>query len=636
MLIPPGFHTTEYLSVDTETTGLSPHHGDRPFAVSMTSWEGEDFYARFQVNPLTREVTYTQDMTGILDLISHRSRKGLKCCFHNASFDLGMLYAAAKQLGYPWNPLEPTLEGIVDTLILAHAANSARATYALKPLCETLLNIPVEDQDDLQASTVSARKEGKKLGYRLAKDVEADYHLADPALCETYAIQDTRRTMALLKALLPLFDNKEEGPFKGLDEVVKMEHKLQMAVLEMNIRGIRVSPPKIEELKAYYEEEIKKSTEKMVELGFPDFNPNSPKQKKEVFYNQLGYAPFKRRRKGKDGSKKQTVSVDKHALASIAKTSPLAYTLLELSEAKHQLNSFITPFRDKSVTKEDGTFLFPNFNSVGPATGRLSCSGINLQNITSSSSPSHKTNILLRARECFIPREGHAWMLADYSQVEIWVAAFLSKDKVMCDTLLSGKSVHDITCDKVFGHKADFLTNRASYRKLAKILTFSILYGSGPKALSELLGVTYEEAKVYYNNFWKTYAGLKLYADHLERQIKQNGYIKDMFGRVYFLSDKEAYKALNYMVQGTAAGILKRAHLGVFNLLKTKYPEFKIIASVHDELGISFPKEKMNKEIMEEILLTMSGDFHKLVGMPKPFVVEASFVLDNWGKKLKF
>jgi DNA polymerase-1 len=625
--------------VDSETTGLLPHQGDLPFAISMTTNEGEDWYVRFEVDPFTRKVKYTLELNNVIGLLTSRSSLGLKTIFHNASFDLAMLYAACLQEGIKWSPLEDSrqmpMRGVLDTVILAHAANSARESYALKPLCEQLLNIPMGDQSDLQASAVEKRRDGKKAGYKLAKDVDADYHLADPELCKTYAIQDTRRTMALFKIMRPLVEDGGEGPFSHLSQIVEMEHRFQMAILELNIRGVRVDLKRTKELEEYYKGVIDTHTKEMEALGFGDLNPRSPKQKNEVFYEQLGFTPEKRKRKGKDGATKQTISVDKKALEKFSSTSPLAACLLNISEAQHQLNSFILPFQREAVEKGGDHFLYPNFNSVGPRTGRVSCVRPNLQNVTSETSPTHKTSVELLVRECFIPRRGMAWMLADYAQVEIWVAAYLSKDVLMCKTLEAGESVHDITCDRAFGHKPDFKENRPMYRKMAKILTFSILYGSGPKAIADLLSVTYEEAKVYYTNFWKTYGGLRIYADNLQEQIKRKGYVKDKFGRVFFIPKDKAYKSLNYVIQGTAAGILKRAHLAVNELLKSKYPNFKIILTVHDEILLEFPMAEINQQIADEILKTMSGNYHKLLGMLSPFPVEASYVIENWGKKLK-
>ncbi len=636
-MIPKQFYETAYLACDTETTGLAAHQGDRLFAISMTTYEGEDFYVRFEVNNFTREVRYTEALDEVIGLLAQRSERGLGTVYHNASFDLTQFYYARLQR-FPASPFQFSslpLRALCDTVILAHAANSARDTYALKPLAEQLLNIGTDDQSDLSESVKQARKLGKKLGWKLGESPKSDYHLGDPALCEKYAVQDTQRTMRIFKLFQPLYEHTE-GPFSHFKQIVDMEHKLLVSVLEMNLRGVRVDPDKIAELKAYYQGILDEEQKFMASQGLGEFNPRSPKQKNELFYGSLGFDPVFRKRKTAEGGFKNTLSADKKALERFANEGqPIAKSLLITSEAQHQLNSFIIPFERESVDTNDGRILYPNFNSVGPRTGRMSCSRPNLQNITSENSPLHRTHVKLLARECFIPRHGCAWMLADYSQVEIWVAAFLSKDPMMLEALNAGNSVHDLTCERVFGHKPDFQENKAMYRKMAKIVTFSILYGSGPKALGELLGLDKAEAKVYYNNFWKTYYGLRKYADYLEGQVKSQGWVKDIFGRVYFVPKEHAYKALNYIIQGSAAGILKRAHLNVDALFKAEYPKACILMDVHDEIIAEAPMEYFSHEFVGKVTGAMQGDFHTLFGLPKPFVVEASFATTNWGRKLK-
>ena len=613
------------VALDCETTGLSVHHGDRPFAFSFCREDGETKYIRFHVNPLTREVGYRNwdfddgDRAYLARVLSDQETVWI---FHNASFDIPMIKAATG--------IDLSERPFFDTLILAHLANNDRATYKLKPLAKAMLNFPDEDETELHKATNKARREGKKLGWKLADSPKADFWMAPPELCEKYAVCDAQRTIGLFKAFQPLLE-ATEAPYKDFKALVDMEHQVLRTAIRMNARGVRIDLAKTAELRGYYEGLVAKGNEEKAALGYPDLNPASPLQMKKVFYEDLGFDPETRRRKKKDGTSEKTETLDKKVLDKLSSRSPLAKCLLEMSEASHQLESFITPFQEESV---DG-ILYPNFNSVGPRTGRFSCSGPNLQNITSESSPFRKSSVLFRARECFVPRDGCAWLLADYEQIEIWVAAYLSKDPAMLEALESGNSVHDLTCDSVFGHKLDFKENRKTYRKLAKIITFSILYGSGPKALAELLGITYDEAKDYYNRFWDLYRGLRGYSDRLAKAIKQAGYITDIFGRPYFLDPKFGYKALNYMVQGTAAGILKRAMLNVDNWLKGSTEAYPIM-TIHDEQILECHKSWFSKERIAEVVKQMQGNFHAKLGMPKPFKIGVSLTTGNWNSKFGY
>lgn len=625
---------SKIIACDSETTGLNPYgspiqlgrYPDRPFAFSFTTYEGEDHYIRFRVNPYNREVMYQEDWASYQWLKEFFDDESRILVFHNANFDLGML----RHIG-----IHVRGESF-DTKLLAHVADSSRMSFSLKPLTKAMFGFPDEDLSDLKDSVKKARRAGKKLGYALAEDVEADYALGDPELCKKYACGDTQRTMKLFKAYEPLLTEKQHSfsPYSHYAEIVEMEHALLPIVAEMSRTGVAIDLQKVAELASYYRQCITKANTEKAALGYSDLNPNSPQQLQEVFYDTLGLKPEYRKRKAEDGTKTLTKTCDKRVIEKWSKTVPLAKSLLELSEASHQLDSFIIPFKEGSFSERGNRVLHPSYNTCGPVTGRLSCSSPNLQNITSSTSPGRKSEVEFRARECFVPRPGTLWLLCDYSQVEIWVAAFSSKDPLMCETLLAGKSVHDLTCDKVFGHKPDFTTNRAMYRKMAKIVNFSMLYGSGPKALSELLGIPESEAKEYWQAYWDTYTGIQRYNEALKRQVRTDGFVKDCFNRPYFVEAKFAYKALNYIVQGGAAGILKRAMLNTDAYVKSK--GFKMLLTVHDELVFECPESSVTEEIVRGIVTAMQGDFHERLGMPNPFEIDVSIARDNWNSKEKY
>lgn len=624
------------VACDTETTGLNPygtpeelgHYPVRPFAFSFTPYTGADFYVRFPVDPVTRRVQYEDQPDDFAMLKRFFADESITKVFHNAAFDLTMLEFAGLPVQGP----------VYDTRILAHVADSSRLTFALKPLTKAMFGFPDDDLTDLKESVKKARRMGKKLGWKLAEDVEADYALGDPELCKKYAIGDTQRTMRLFKAYEKFLFEKQHvfSPYSRYKEIVDMEHSLLPIVMKMSRKGVAIDLDRVAELQSYYETCITKANVVKAELGYPDLNPDSPKQVIDVFYNQLKLAPKFRKRHAKDGSKVLTKSADKRILDSWSSEVPLAKVLVELSEAQHQLSSFILPFKENSFDEFGFRVLHPSFNTCGPVTGRLSCSNPNLQNITSSTSPGRRSDVEFRARECFVPRRNQSWLLVDYSQVEIWVAAFLSKDPLMTATLAEGKSVHDLTCDSVFGFNHDFASNRPMYRKMAKIVNFSMLYGSGPKALSELLGIDEVEAKAYWKGFWDTYLGMGRYNEMLKKAVRVDGFVKDVFGRPYFVEQGFAYKALNYMVQGTAAGILKRAMINADKFIRETCPEASLLLSIHDELCVECPTEALTPAFVQGIEAAMAGNFHTLMGMPTPFQVESSVVHENWGYKEKW
>jgi DNA polymerase-1 len=621
------------LAFDVETTGLSPYgsveelgfHPVRAFAFAFCDENETELYFRFEVDPMTREVLYQKEPEKFRQLKQLLESPGLELIGHNISFDLTMAsFIGIEFKGKFW-----------DTRILSHLADSSRMSFALKPLSKAILDYPDDDQKDLLDSVKKARRLGKKQGWKLAADVKADFALGDPELCRKYALGDVKRTYKLFKFYEPLLVNQysPEDPYFSYRELVEMEHALVPIAMEMSRTGVALDLEKVKTLNEYYQGCIDKARATMTALGYPDLKPKSYVQLKEIFYNQLKLPKVYRKRKQKDGSKKETLSCDKKVLDKWAKTVPLAKCLVEMSEAQHQLNSFIIPFEENSFNERGCRVLHPSFNTCGPITGRMSCSSPNLQNITASTSPGRKSDVEFRARECFIPRKGSVWLLADYSQVEIWIAAFSSKDPLMMKALLEGKSVHDLTCDNVFGSRWDFATNRAMYRKLAKILNFSMLYGSGTKALAELLGIPLDEAIAYWRGYWDTYKGIKKFNEQLKAQFKEQGWIKDVFGRVYFT--KSEHKLLNMDIQGPAAGILKRAMIAAHGFLKKACPEARLLLSIHDELIFEVPEEKVTTFLTRRIKGAMAGTFHLVFGMPAPFEIEVSMTKTNWSEKGK-
>ncbi len=614
------------IAVDVETGGLRPDKGDRIFAVSMTDYAGKDYYWRFTVDPFTRGVIYDHQLEEIRAILSDPNTLYV---FYNSLFDLAHFKAIGVNVAGP----------IGDTMLLADCADNSRDSYALKPLSAQLLGFANLDEEELHKATAKARREGKKLGYKLAEDLKADFWLAPPEVCKKYAVMDTQRTMALYKYYEKILSLSQEelsiSPFKHYKDIVRLEHSLIQPVLDINTKGVCLNMDTLDELEAYYGSIVAECQAKITELGYESLNPKSAKQKGELFYDQLDMPEVIRRRKAKDGSTTNTRSTDKKALAGWAIAgNELAGTLIKLSEANQQVQTFIKPFRELSTKEGNERVLRASFNISGAhATGRMSCSEPNLQNITTANSPLKLSDIEARLREAFVPRKGMVWVLADYEQVETVVTAYLSQDPLLKDIIETGKSQHDLTRDRVFGSREDFASKHTTYRKLSKIVNFSLPYGTGVRKLQEAIGCTYDEAKQIWLAYWETYAGVKAYSDKLAKMMKDNGTIVDCFGRSYRTGPDAAYKSLNRIVQGSCAGIFKRATMAVYSLLAAKYPRARIALLIHDEIVIECPPEYLTTDFHKEITQAMQQNFHTLINKPAPMGVSLSIAKDNWGKK---
>jgi DNA polymerase-1 len=466
---------SKIIACDTETTGLDPYGSNeergcvpaRPFAFSFTDYDGNSWYYRLQVNPFTREVIRDEEIISEIKKVYEDPK--ITKVFHNANFDITM----CEMLGIH------TLGKVFDTRIMAHVNDSSYMTYALKPLCERIFNITDADQKDLIQSVNKARRIGKREGWKLSDSNKADYHLGDPDLCEKYAVTDTERTMNLFWIFEDKYNNDED-----YRSVVDMEHELMHIVRGMQIEGARIDKRKLNVLVKYYQDVLSKSSEKLSLMGYGSLNINSPKQLQKVFYEDLEYDKILNKKTG-------SLSTDANALQLWSnKGCELSSVIMDMKAASHELTTFILPFKDNSYAynNKGHIALHPNYNTVGPITGRISCNKPNLMNISAPDSRGKRTDVEYRSRESFIPRENCVWYLPDYSQIEVWISMFLSGDEFGKKSLLSGSDMHGTMAEKIWGRYHDFSENKKRYRKIAKSILFGLIYGGGPGVIKNAGG----------------------------------------------------------------------------------------------------------------------------------------------------
>lgn len=607
------------VAFDTETTGLNYRKDDRPYLFTFTDYEGNSTAIWGKVDPLTRKVSFSpSDIAELKRVLEDPTIT--KIC-HNAKFDFNM----ARSIGID-------VQGEVkDTLIYAHVYNSSLKSFGLKPLAEKYLKISVEDQKDLKKAVVEQRKSAKRLGWKIGPEVETDYWMC-PDLCEKYGITDTERTMALYWLFEEEYNSNEE--YKS---TVDMEHELLWVTHRMEDRGVNLSIDTISELKEFYTSIIDGELAKIKELGYEDLNINSPLQMKKVFYEEKGREVEYRVRK-KDGERKTTSSVDAKALSKWASEGDeLAASIIRLREAEHQIVSFLNTFSSEGIEDDKGQLiLHPNYKTCGPVTGRLSCTKPNLMNI---SNPGEKaSNVPARVRECFVPRTEDDYVLyfADYSQVEVWVAMYLSKDKFGMSQLEKGEDMHGTMAKKIWGHLYDFSDEKIfkKWRKRAKFVLFGLIYGAGIPAVMNAAGCNENEAASIRDIFWKTFTGLHAYGEKLKKEVDRHGLVKGPFGREYVVHPSEAYKALNYMVQGTAAEIMKRALININKSLAkrvTKYPKARLLLTIHDEVCVE--AHRKDTKVPELIVKAMQGNFAEILELPCKLQAEISLVEKAWAFK---
>ena len=322
------------------------------------------------------------------------------------------------------------------------------------------------------------------------------------------------------------------------------------------------------------------------ESGEPDFNINSPKQLGVILFEKMGLSGGKKTKTG--------YSTSADVLEKLAPEVPFVRDILEYrgltklrSTYAEGLKGFIGP---------DGRIRC-KFNQMVTATGRISSSDPNLQNIPV------RTELGRELRKVFVPKDGFLFTDADYSQIELRVLASLSKDEALIESYRSGEDIHRITASKVFGVPLDEVTD--TLRRNAKAVNFGIVYGISSFGLGENIGISRKEAGEYIKKYFETFPGLKKYLDGLVESAKEKGYSETYFGRRRPIPELKNSNfmtrafgervAMNAPIQGTAADIIKLAMISVWKTLRDKGLESRLILQVHDELLIEGPEQEASE-----------------------------------------
>ena len=314
----------------------------------------------------------------------------------------------------------------------------------------------------------------------------------------------------------------------------------------------------------------------MKEIG-EEFNLNSSKQLGEILFEKMGLPGGKRTKTG--------FSTSADILEKLAPDYPIVEKILEyrgLAKLKSTYADGLAVF-----IKDDGR-IHGTFNQTITATGRISSTEPNLQNIPI------RMPIGKELRKVFIPKDGCVFVDADYSQIELRILAHMSQDAQLIEAYNSAQDIHKITASKVFNIPFEEVTELQ--RRNAKAVNFGIVYGISSFGLSQDLSISPKEAKVYIDEYFKTYPGIKTFLDKTVADAKEKGYCVSLFGRRRPVPELKSSNfmqrsfgeriAMNSPIQGTAADIIKLAMLHVFNALRTNGLKSKLILQIHDELLI--------------------------------------------------
>ncbi|MFZ5907542.1 MAG: DNA polymerase I [Nitrospirota bacterium] len=372
----------------------------------------------------------------------------------------------------------------------------------------------------------------------------------------------------------------------GLDRLyTEIEMPLIPVLADMERAGVMIDHDRLNNLSRELERELEGLTRRIFFLAGKEFNINSPKQLAEVLFDALGLQPGKKTKTG--------YSTNMTVLEELAKVHELPGEILNYRSLTKLKTTYIDVL--PSLVNSKTGRVHTSFNQAATATGRLSSSEPNLQNIPV------KGEWGRRIREAFIAGQDSLLLSADYSQIELRIMAHLSGDDALGSAFINGIDVHAQTAAELFGIPAEKVG--ADARRVAKTVNFGVLYGISPFGLSETLNISREEARQYIERYFAQYPGVKEYIDRTIQNTKEKGYIETLFGRRRAIPELRSRNqsvrqmgerfAINSPIQGTAADIIKIAMIRIGNILRDKHLRSKMILQVHDELLFEVPEPEL-------------------------------------------
>ncbi len=467
------------------------------------------------------------------------------------------------------------LKGKLFDTMVAHYVLQPELRHGMDYLAEVYLNyqtIPIED-------LIGPRGKNQKN----MRDLQ-------PEQVYKYACEDADVTLKLKNILeKKLVENGADSLF------YEIEMPLVPVLVRIERNGVRIDTEALKESSQHLTERLQEIEKNIYELAEMSFNISSPRQVGEVLFEKLRISDkAKKTKTGQYVTSEDVLESHRHKHEIVGK-------ILEYRGLKKLLTTYIDAL-PQLINPKTGR-IHTSFNQTVTATGRLSSSNPNLQNIPIRDEDGKEI------RKAFIPDDGYLFFSADYSQIELRIMAHLSEDKNMIDAFLSGYDIHAATAAKIY--KKDITEVTPDMRRKAKTANFGIIYGISVFGLAERMGVDRKEARELIDGYFETYPQVKAYMDKSIEVAQQKGYVETIFHRKRFLPDINSRNAvvrgyaernaINAPIQGSAADIIKVAMARIDQRFQAEHLRSKMILQVHDELNFSVAPEE--KERVEEIVI---------------------------------
>ena len=429
-----------------------------------------------------------------------------------------------------------------------------------------------------------------------------------------YSCEDADFTNRLVKVLEPKLRTE-----KLWDLFTKIEMPLIPVLAAMEDAGILIDQKLLAKMDKELTQEIKILEKKIYAAAGEEFNINSPKQLKEIIYDKLQISTV--------GIKKTKTGLSTAAdeLEKLKDAHPIVPLIQNYRELSKLISTYIEAL-PALINPKTGR-LHTSFNQTITATGRLSSTEPNLQNIPT------RTELGKKIRAAFIAKPGYELVSLDYSQIELRLAAHIANDKKMIAAFKNGVDIHATTAAEINGVPLDKVTS--AMRREAKAINFGVIYGQGPHGLSAGAGIPYAQAKDFIDAYFKIYTGIKKFIATTLTAAKKSGYVETLFGRrrylpeinsqMFMLAKSAERMAINMPFQGTAADMIKLAMIEIDALIKDQ-ADIKMLLQVHDELLFEIKKDRVEYYV-QKIKAIMEG----VIKLKVPVIVDMGQG-KNWGE----
>ena len=571
------FITKESISIDTETTSTDAISAEL-VGLSFSVEEKKAFYVAVPAN--------YEEALKIVQIFKplYESDRIMKIG-QNIKYD----YEVLTRYGV-------TLQGKMFDTMIAHYLIQPELHHNMDYMAETLLGYQTIHIEELLGPKGKKQKNMRDLS---------------PADIYEYAAEDADITLRLKNVLEPRLKEL------GVEELFwNIEMPLVRVLADMELNGVCLDTEALQDTSKIFTERMKQYEQEIYKEAGEEFNISSPKQVGDILFGKLQI--MDKPKKTKTG---QYVTSEE-VLQSLESKSPIVRNILNYRGMKKLLSTYIDAL-PKLINPRTG-HIHTSFNQALTATGRLSSSDPNLQNIPV------RTDDGKEIRKCFIPEEGCLFFSADYSQIELRIMAHLSEDENMMEAFREGHDIHRATAAKIWHVDIDEVTD--AQRKKAKQANFGIIYGITTYGLAQRMDIPNGEAKELIEGYFRTFPKVQAYMEHAKEEARAKGYAETLFHRRRYLADINSRNAtvrgfaernaINAPIQGTEADIIKVAMVRIWERFKKEGIRSKMILQVHDELNFSvFPEER---EQVERIVIEEMQNAYPL---NVPLIADA-----GWGK----